>query len=221
MNDKNDKREISIPPPQENYETSLGIVRKNLEGCDMKERAEKAEAVWNESTREIQVTLLGRDLVVSADGLEVSEPSGGKVDLWEKIIVLHYLLTATGKKKTGKYITYKEIPDGRLYWPNFIARVHKPLLAAFGSRPGLLTEIASGMGGIPCDQGDVGVVIPALPMVDLVYLIWEGDDEFEPEAGTLFDATITDYLPAEDIIMMSSMTAIKMMKIAFSKGGDK
>jgi len=219
MDDQNNIRKIEIPPPQRNYEISFGIARDKLAACDdFEERARKAGALWLPTDKVVELDMLGRKLRVVTNDIDVVDP-GGEVELWEKIVAMHYLLTANGAGPTGKLISYKEIPDARLYWPNFIARVHKPLLAGFASKPQMLTEIAAPFGGKPHDRGDVSVLIPALPRVDIIYILWKGDEEFEPEAGCVFDENITDYLPAEDVTVLASMTAIKMMKIAFSKGG--
>jgi hypothetical protein len=94
--------------------------------------------------------------------------------------------------------------------------VHKPLLTAFGSRPELLLPAGAALGGQSYPQGEAAVLIPALPRVNIIYMIWKGDDEFGPEAGCLFDETITDYLPTEDVTVLSGMVAVKLMKIARS-----
>ncbi len=219
MDDKKNIRKIEIPPPQKNYETSWGIACEKFVGGDYEGMAQKADAVWIPDEKVIELDMLGRKVRAVTDEIDVIDPAGGDVELWEKIVALHYLLNAKGAKPTGNLISYKEVPDARLYWPNFIGRVHKPLLAGFASKPEMLLEIAKPFGGRPHERGDVGVLIPALPRVDIIYILWKGDEEFEPEASCVFDEKITDYLPAEDITIICSMTAIKMMKIAFSKGG--
>jgi len=44
-------------------------------------------------------------------------------------------------------------------------------------------------------------------------VIWKGDAEFPPNAGILFDSTVHEYLPAEDIIVLSQTIAWKLVKI--------
>ncbi len=212
MNEKDKRAKIDIPSPQDNYETALKIVIEKLGALDLAERVEAAGATWLASQDIAQIKMLGRNLHLTVSDLDVTDPAGGEVELWEKILLLHYLLQATGKTPTGQLISYKEIPDGRSYWPNFVARVHQPLLAAFASNPQLLHSAAARFDGVPCDGGDAAVLVSALPRVDIIYIVYKGDDEFEPQAACLFDETITDYLPAEDITMLAGMTAIKMLK---------
>ena len=214
MDRKSNRHRSQIPPPQENYKIALEIAREKFKVCDFAERAVAAGATWIASSGIIEVPILSRKMHIDTGEVDVVDPLGGKVELWEKIVVLHYLIHATGKMPTGKLTSYKEIPDGRLYWPNFVARVHKPLLTAFGSRPELLIPAGDALGGRPYPQGEKAVLIPALPRVNIVYIIWKGDEEFGPEAGCLFDETITDYLQTEDVTVLSSMIAVKLMKTA-------
>jgi hypothetical protein len=66
-----------------------------------------------------------------------------------------------------------------------------------------LVDFAERLGGRKTDLGDVSVTISAFPHVPITLVLWEGDSEFSPSASILFDATVTDYLPTEDIIITS------------------
>jgi hypothetical protein len=46
---------------------------------------------------------------------------------------------------------------------------------------------------------DAAYRIPAFPKVPLYYLLWEGDDEFEPRLSVLFDRSIESHLSADAI----------------------
>ncbi|MFC1957153.1 DUF3786 domain-containing protein [Chloroflexota bacterium] len=56
-------------------------------------------------------------------------------------------------------------------------------------------------GGQKADLGDASVAISAFPRVPVTLVLWQGDSEFPPSASIMFDATVTDYLPTEDIIV--------------------
>lgn len=198
---------------QENYETAIRLGWDSLEGEDFAERASKAGARWDPEGGFLTVRMVGRTLQVHPAGREITAPRDHRpVREWEKIILLHYLKLASGAPPTGKLITYKEIPDGMMYWPNFVARVHKILISAFGSEPEKLLELAPHVDGEPYDNGDAALNVKALPHVNLIITIWKGDDELPPEAAVLLDSSITDYLPAEDITVLCQMLAIKLMR---------
>jgi hypothetical protein len=43
------------------------------------------------------------------------------------------------------------------------------------------------------------------------YVLWEGDDEFPPNAQLLFDASVGHYLSLEDIVVLGQMTTRRML----------
>ena len=57
------------------------------------------------------------------------------------------------------------------------------------------------------DYGDVAVTVDAFCYVPLTFVLWRGDAEFTPSASIMFDATITDYLAAEDIVVVCETIA--------------
>ncbi len=53
-----------------------------------------------------------------------------------------------------------------------------------------------------------------LPNITIQIVLWEGDEELSPEATILFDASIEQGLPAEDIAVLSGMLVYRLMGIA-------
>ena len=78
--------------------------------------------------------------------------------------------------------------------------------------------MAESIGGRKADFGDASVTIHALKMVPLTLVLWKGDAEFSPEGTIMFDRTITDYLPTEDIIILCQTTSLRLVKLL--KSGD-
>ncbi len=154
--------------------------------------------------RPIKVTVSPEVEVEATDeGRELSHP--------EKGLILHYLLTAAGAEPTGEQITFRQVPGGISYHAAFLRRARDPLIMVFGDRPERLLELGPMIGGRPGDFGDVSVVVKALPRVEIILVLWKGDDEFGPEGNILFDANITDYLPSEDIAMISGQVVYTLM----------
>jgi hypothetical protein len=113
-------------------------------------------------------------------------------------------------------IAYKELPEGASYFPTFAKRTIKPLLDHFGKEPHLLLDVAQKLGGNKAEYGDVAVTINAFSYVPITLVLWHGDEEFAPEGSILFDSTISDYLPTEDINVLCETIAWRLVK--FSKG---
>jgi hypothetical protein len=64
------------------------------------------------------------------------------------------------------------------------------VLRRFGWDLGGFRRAAESLGGESQSLADAAFRIPALPKVPLYYLLWEGDDEFEPRVSVLFDRSI-------------------------------
>lgn len=202
-------------PRQENYETAHRMAVDALAGQDFREQCRRAGAELVPASDALQARLkfLTRPLVVSWPSGEITSESGEEVPLWEKIITLHYLSHARGTSPSGNLVTYHDIPDGRLYHPNFVKRTAQLLLQAFGDNLSALVQAGLKLGGMErAGLGDYGVVIPALPRVSYVFVMWKGDQEFPPQINVVFDRNISDYLPAEDITVLANMIAVKLTK---------
>ena len=148
-----------------------------------------------------------------------NEEQGTELSLEEKIVLCHYLLQAKGTRPSGQWITFRQIPDGQFYDAAFQQRTRGPFLSFFGDKPDLFRASAEKLAGAPVSAGDAGMIFPVLPMVPVQLILWQGDEELPPESTILFDATITDYLPAEDIAVLSGMLVYRLISIAKTLNG--
>jgi hypothetical protein len=201
-----------------NYQMAYRLACEELARMNIEEQCKRAGARLIDPEKGILLRFLNRDYLIRLPDIEVSFQEGaGEVAIWEKILILHYLITAKGSRPTDRLISYKQVPGGRVYYPTFVNRTTRPLLKVFGRDPSLLIAAAEPFGGTPSDYGDCSVTIPALPRVTITVVIWAGDDEFPPEASMIFDANIVDYLPAEDITVLCNMIAVRLMKYEHKK----
>ena len=135
-----------------------------------------------------------------------------EVPIRDRILVLHYLNRATGAPLSERMVTFKELPGVEPYLPVFRKRTVERLMARFGDRVADLVEAAQAIGGHQVEYGDVGVTVPALPKVRVTFVLWHGDEEFAPSGNVLFDAAISEYLPAEDVIVLTEMVVSRLCK---------
>jgi hypothetical protein len=73
------------------------------------------------------------------------------------------------------------------------------------------------LGGYKADYGDTAITINAFSRVPITIVVWQGDDEFPSRGNVLFDANITDYLPTEDITVLSEIIAWRLIR--YSRAG--
>ena len=197
---------------QEAWQLSIDLTVGKLQQADLQDRCRKSGAVWRPDSQAIDISLLGRDYRVTTPAFDAAfSENGESAPVAEKILILHYLEMANGAPLSGKWITFAEVPGGDLYLPVFRARSIDRLVRAFAGREGDLVESAEALGGVEMDYGDVSVQIRALPHVPVALTLWRGDDEFSPSGNLLFDATITEYLPMEDIVVLAGMVASRLL----------
>jgi hypothetical protein len=159
----------------------------------------------------IRLRFLARDYQIDRRQGSITPVSGTEsVPVAERLLILHYLVTAGGMPPRNEPISFKELPEGVVYHPTFHKRAIQPLLNKFGTSPDKLITSAAALSGVDAHQGDTSVTIQAFPRVAVTWVLWRGDDEFPAEGTVLLDRGIQDYLPTEDIAVLCQLIAIKL-----------
>lgn len=162
-----------------------------------------AQCQVRDSRKEIIIQYLNQSYVISLPDIEVSlAGSAENVPIRDKLLILHYFISAKGTPLANKLITFQELPEGNVYSPTFSKRTIKPILDYFGKEPSLILDAGAKLGGRKVDYGDVAMTIDAFSCVPITIILWRGDSEFAPQGNVVFDATIADYLPTEDITVL-------------------
>ncbi len=112
--------------------------------------------------------------------------------------------------ESGELISFSKLPGGNLYRGVFLERVARPLESIFGSDPERLYEAAKFFNCSRLNFGDCSVKIYALPLVPIVYVLWEGGEEFPASINVLFDSTVKNYLTTEQVVLLSELTSIRL-----------
>jgi hypothetical protein len=66
--------------------------------------------------------------------------------------------------------------------------------------------------GQALDMADTSYRLLPFPRVPLYYLLWKGDDEFDPEISVLFDRSIEDYFSASAIWGLVNLVSFALLK---------
>ena len=194
-------------PTPEDYKTARALAIEKLTKADLADCCSKAGVSLeqdSEGNRRISIPFLGKAcyLVVGVNKTAFDE-SIEAVRLQDQVLLLHYLITASGSAIQNKWITFREVPSGPFYYPSFVKRAIVPLVKCFGSHPEGLEKVGNQIGALMSEPGDVAVRVLALPRVPVVLSLWKGDDEFTPEGNVYFDASVACYLDTEDIAYLA------------------
>jgi hypothetical protein len=202
-------------------ELAYKLACEQLAGIDdIEKQCLKSGTKYIPAEKAITIDHLNQSYRISFPDGEVSFAGGGKdVPMRDKILILHYFIQAKGTPSSNKTITYKELPEGIIYFPVFAERAIKPIVTFFGDKPGQLLETAKVLGGRKADYGDAAVTINAFSRVPVTIVLWQGDEEFAPEGSIMFDSTITDYLTNDDIHTLCETIAWRLVRLS-KTGGD-
>jgi len=180
---------------------------------DIGQQCLKADAQYIDSHK-LLMKYLNQSYLITIPDINISLVAGEEtVPTRDKILILHYFNMAKGTPLSNRMITFKELPEGINYLPTFSKRTINPLVSNFGDEPQRMADIAGTLGGYKADYGDMAVTINAFPRVPITLVLWQGDEDFNSEGNILFDSTIADYMPAEDIIVLCEVIVWKLVKL--------
>lgn len=115
-----------------------------------------------------------------------------------QIYMLRYLLEGRASVGTGRFLNYREMPWGDVYLTPFTGRCLKRAAFTFGTRLEAFRSAAAQTPAIPIRYGDAAYQIEVMPGYEVRLIIWEGDDEFPPNAQILYSDNFPLAFAAED-----------------------
>jgi len=132
---------------------------------------------------------------------------------WERIYCfLTSYARAEPVPETSRLITHKQLKGGE-YCPDAATERSKSLLLQrFGSRGERLVKAARLLGGseVKVGYGDYAVRLRPLPLIPLTIVLTLADEEFPASMEILFDESVSHYLGAEEVGMLTALTAERL-----------
>ena len=171
-----------------------------------------------------RVTLLGNDYLVrhpqgeivgavsqSAANLLISMPASGRHTtipdhigppaIPTQTFLIRYLLEGKRIPWQNTWKTFREMPWGELYIKPYTGRVLTRAAFTFGTRLAAFKAACEKMGATPVPNGDAGYEFDFIGNYKVRILVWEGDDEFPPNAQILYSDNFEDGFAPEDRVV--------------------
>ena len=187
---ENHKEEV----PFSHYE---GLFR-NLDPADATKRLSDVKF----ENGEFFVTLLGRTYAIAHPDYALRALDGGALPpLPVQTFLLRYLLEAKEVAWGGEWKTFREMPWGEMYIKPYTGRVLTRAAFTFGTRLATFKAAAEKMGAEPVKHGDAGYEFNLIGNFKMRILVWEGDDEFPPNAQVLYSDNFATGFAAEDRVV--------------------
>lgn len=127
-------------------------------------------------------------------------------------VLAYYFYTSDGAPMTGRWVSFAELPDGRVYNQAFQGYSGDELAKAFQLDVDRFKAACGKMGGIATLQGDGAYIFHALPRVPVLVNYWCGDEDFPSSCKMLFDSSVSHYLPTDVCAILGSMLTRKLLK---------
>lgn len=151
---------------------------------------------------EFTVKLLGRELAISHPDYAIRALDGGSLpNLPTQTFLLRYLLESRDVAWAGEWKTFREMPWGEMYIKPYTGRVLTRAAFTFGTRVAAFKAACEKMGATPVNHGDAGYLFDLIGGYRMQILVWEGDDEFPPNAQVLYSDNFADGFAAEDRVV--------------------
>lgn len=173
---------------------------EKFQAADPAEMALRSGAKWD--GRAFRLTLLGRSYTISHPEYSIS-PAVESLPL--QTFLLRFLLEGKKGVVSTDYKTFREMPWGELYIQPFTGRVLTRAAFTFGTRIDKFRKAAEALGGLPLSHGDAGYEFELTDNYRLRLLVWEGDDEFPPNAQLLYTDNFVTGFSAEDRVVAGDL----------------
>ena len=190
MQIENHKEEV----PFAHYEEKF----RELHPASVAERLKEVQ--WD--GKEFTVKLLGRVYAIAHPEYAIRALDGGALPpLPVQTFLLRYLLESRDVAWGGQWKTFREMPWGEMYSKPFSGRVLTRAAFTFGFRTAAMKAAAEKLGAEPVKHGDAGYQFDLIGGYKMQILVWEGDDEFPPNAQVLYSDNFAEGFAAEDRVV--------------------
>ena len=170
-------------------------------GLDVSDAQQRLPGVkWD--GKEFYVNLLGREYAISHPDYAIRATDGGKVPpLPTQTFLLRYLLESKDVTWNGEWKTFREMPWGEMYIKPYTGRVLTRAAYTFSFKLDAFRKAAETMGATAVKHGDAGYLFELVGGYRMQILVWQGDDEFPPNAQILYSDNFAEGFAAEDRVV--------------------
>lgn len=130
-----------------------------------------------------------------------------------RILAVRFLLESAATTGTGKFLTYREVPWGEVYYRQFNGRCMARLAYGYGNRLDDFRHAMEAMGASPVKAGDAGYQMEVFPGYFVQFILWAGDEEFPPSSQILFSDNFPAGFHAEDLVVVCDILINTMKKM--------
>ncbi len=187
----------------------LAHYRELFEALDPAEIAQRCQIPYDPATRQLTVTLLGKEYKVSHPDFAIEgEPTSPQ----EQILFLRYFVEGKRMPYT-RFVTYRELPWGEVYIRQFTGRCITRLAFSWANRQQQFAKVMEALDAKPVPMGDCAYQLEFMPGLFIQMIVWAGDDEFPPNAQILLSDNFSFAFHTEDVAYVGEIALGRMKKL--------
>lgn len=163
---------------------------------------------------EFRLSLFNSPIMVTYPGLiGIDVKKDEELPLLSQAVLAYYFYTSDGAPPTGQWVSFADLPDGRMYNRAFQGYSGDELVKAFQLDVNTFRVACEKGGGVVAEIGDAAYHFRALPRLPLLVNYWSGDEDFPSSCKILFDRSVSHYLPTDVCAILGSMLTRKLIRL--------
>lgn len=190
---------------------------EELKGLKTEDVCRRTGAGFDDKTGRYSLKSFGWGISLSPEDKEISGDSPAsdtllqRLGYFSRLSILSYLATAKDVPLTGQLINPVNLRGGQLFFRGTHVLPLDKLSEKYNDSTEDFINKGIELGGEAQKHGDASIMLFPLPRVPVILIIWQGDNEFPPEAKILFDSTCEIHLPIDIIWSVAMMSLLIMM----------
>ncbi|MDS1029138.1 DUF3786 domain-containing protein [Bacillota bacterium LX-D] len=203
------------PRGEGSYDEAFDASRARLAALTVEQIQEKTLCPFSKTTNTFSLGSFGQKL-------EILYPEGkiyfaGHPEcqplLWWALIALNYLSAAKKVPLTYNWVSYKDLPDGRVFFPNIKKTVLEPLSSLYGACEKTIFLTAVQQLGFSIVDGKADLTLHGwfAPRIPILAQFWNEDEELPSSCQILFDSSIAEQMHIEDSAALCNAIADLIM----------
>jgi hypothetical protein len=186
----------------------LGLIPPTL----LAERTGASYLELGQGRGEFHLALLSASIVLTYPDFHATVAStDAPLPAFKQALLLYYFLQSDSTSPAGKWISFADLPDGRVYAPAFQGYTGDELSKIFHMDMNAFQAACQRADGTFVAFGDAAYRFSGFPRMEILIVYHLGDEDFPSTCKLLFDAGAGHYLPAEACAILGSLLTQKIL----------
>ncbi|MBF0260099.1 MAG: DUF3786 domain-containing protein, partial [Desulfamplus sp.] len=202
---------------QENRDVFLDELKSKITAIDLNEAAKRTGGIFD--GKRLVFKILGKDFSVDQEGKIYT---GIHVNPWIVLPAFSYILNGQGFAPSGKWVSFRELKDGKERYPLFKQRCEIPMKQVADTYTELFDNIVSVLNGREVAkefQSDISVVMPVMPKVPIMICYWTATEGLGSNLNIYFDETADRNLDIGSIFSLGAGLTQMFTRMSITHGG--